>query len=96
MNLHLSEKLKRVRRTWMLRAASVGTLLAIALMTWAILDPRPIPVVVSMMAGMGIGALSFLFFLVAILIDLRRARILSRDVNVSSSIPPPRPSKAPP
>jgi hypothetical protein len=95
MNLHVKDKLKKVRRTWMLRAAAVGTLVALGLMTWAIVDPRPIPVMVSMMIGMGIGSLSFFFFLVAIVIDLYRARMLSRDAAVASSIPPPRPSKAP-
>lgn len=46
-------------------------LLALGLIVWSLLDPRPIPVIVAMSVGQAIGTLSFAAFLVVVATDLR-------------------------
>ena len=60
------------RRERALRAACWLALVALVLMVYSILDPRPLPVVVAMSVGQGIGTLSFAAFVVVVLADLRR------------------------
>lgn len=48
------------------------TLLALALMVWSLLDPRPAPVMLAMSAGQGLGTLSLLAYLAVVVADLRR------------------------
>lgn len=56
-----------------LKASCVLTLIAMALMTWSILQPNPLSVMVAMTLGQVIGTLSLAIFLwVAVLVDLRR------------------------
>ena len=54
-----------------LRVAAVLALIALALIVWSVLDPRPAPVIVAMSIGQAIGALSFGLFLLVVLADLR-------------------------
>lgn len=61
------------RSLQILRAASVVTLLALALMTWSLFDPRPVPVMVAMSLGQALGTLALLAYLVVVAFDLRRA-----------------------
>jgi hypothetical protein len=58
-----------------LRTSAVLTLLGLALMVWAILDPRATPVVIAMSLGQGLGTLAFVIYLGVVLADLRRARV---------------------
>ena len=60
------------RAQHVLRLATVAALVAIALMVWSLLDPRPVPVVVAMSAGQALGTLSLVTFLVVVGVDLRR------------------------
>ena len=60
----------------LVRVAAVLALIGLALFVWSVLDPRPVPVVVAMSVGQGIGTLSFLLYLLAVYLDLRRARVL--------------------
>ena len=60
----------------LVRVAAVLALIGLALFVWSVLDPRPVPVVVGMSVGQGIGTLSFLLYLLAVYLDLRRARVL--------------------
>jgi hypothetical protein len=57
-------------------AACVLCLLGLASMVWSVLDPRPIPVMFAMSVGQGLGTVSFLCYLAAILLDLRQRRVL--------------------
>jgi MFS family permease len=57
-------------------AACFLCLLGLASMVWSVLDPRPIPVMFAMSVGQGLGIASFLAYLAAILLDLRRRRVL--------------------
>lgn len=59
-----------------LRAACWMTIFALALFVWSVFDPRPIPVMMAMSVGQGIGTLASLMFAYVIFTDLRRARVL--------------------
>jgi hypothetical protein len=58
-----------------LRIASVMALIGLALMLWGVLVPTPMPVILAMSLGQGIGTLSFLIYLVVVVADLRRAHV---------------------
>jgi hypothetical protein len=62
-----------------LRIAAVMALLGLAFMVWAVLVPTPMPVVLAMSVGQGLGTLSLLIFGAVVLSDLRRRRILDDD-----------------
>jgi hypothetical protein len=61
-----------------LRVAAVFALIGLGLMVWGVLVPTPMPVILAMSVGQGIGTLSFLLFIVAVIADLRRARIFDK------------------
>jgi hypothetical protein len=67
------------RYTRWLRVSAVLTLLGLALMVWAILDPRATPVMISMSIGQGLGTLAFVIYLGVVIADLRRARVFSDE-----------------
>lgn len=48
-------------------------LVGLALMSWSLFDQGWIPVMMAMSVGQGIGTLSFVLFLVIVIIDLRQA-----------------------
>jgi hypothetical protein len=52
------------------------TLAALALMVYSVLVPRPIPVVLAMSVGQGLGTLAFLLFAFVFLNDLKKAGVL--------------------
>jgi hypothetical protein len=56
-----------------LAAACALALLALALMAWSLLDPRPVPVILAMSLGQGLGTLSLIAFLTVVAADLKRA-----------------------
>lgn len=72
------------RSRLMVYACLLG-LVGLALMSWSLFDQGWIPIMMAMSVGQGIGTLSFVLFLVVVIIDLRRAEF-------RPSIPP----KAPP
>lgn len=61
-----------------LRVAAGAGLVSLALMIWGVLDPRPISLVVAMSVGQAFGTLAFLAYLVVVLSDLRRARVIAK------------------
>jgi hypothetical protein len=64
-------KLKpRVRRI-LLTVSCVCALVALVLMVWSVLDPRPVPVIVAMSVGQVIGTFSLLLYGVVVLLDIR-------------------------
>jgi len=69
-----------------LRIAAVLAMVGLAFMVWAVLAPTPMPVILAMSVGQGLGTLSFLLFLLIVADDLRRARVLD----------PPPPHEEPP
>jgi hypothetical protein len=77
----------RARRyAQILRVASVLALVAIALMVWSLLVPTPMPVLVAMSVGQGLGTLSLVAFLYVVVADLRRAHL---ERPPTTSHPPP-------
>jgi hypothetical protein len=61
----------------LVKAACGATLLSLVLMSWSVLDPTPLPVMVSMSIGQAIGTLALLLYLGAVLlyqVRLRRER----------------------
>lgn len=56
----------------LLRVAAVLTLLALALMCWSVLQPTPLPVLLAMSAGQGLGIMAFAMFGLVVFADLRR------------------------
>lgn len=66
-------------------------LVALALMVWSILDPRPIPVVLAMSLGQAIGTISMISFLAVVGDDLRKARVILEDDTAA-----PAPGQEPP
>jgi hypothetical protein len=80
--------------------ACVLALIALGLIVWSLVDPAPLPVIGAMTVGQVIGTLSLLFFVFAIVADLRPALLRLRaragrtaavapDASGSSDIPPP-------
>lgn len=73
MNRRLEKLLNNASRSRLLVAACVLGLIGLALMTWSLFDQGWIPVMMAMSVGQGIGTLSFVLFLLVVVIDLRGA-----------------------
>ncbi len=71
-----------IARVQSLRVAAVLALAALGLMIAATLVPRPLPVILAMSVGQGLGVVAFLLYLDAVLAEMRRLRTLdSRPPN---------------
>lgn len=68
---------QKVRR--LIVVACVLGLIALALMAWSVLVPTVLPVMLAMSIGQAVGTLSLGIYLVAVVLDLRRARVLGRE-----------------
>jgi len=62
-----------------LKGACVLALCALALMSWSMFDPRPIPVVLAMSLGQVLGTLSLAAFIAVIVADLRAGRTTGKS-----------------
>lgn len=62
----------RVTRRGLLDVACVFALVALGLIVWSVLDPRPVPVILAMSVAQGIGTVSFAAYLWLVVDDLRR------------------------
>ncbi|MFO0589306.1 MAG: hypothetical protein U0441_17340 [Polyangiaceae bacterium] len=60
------------------RWACIWSLVALGLITWALVHPKPLPVIVAMSVGQMIGTLSLLLFLGSIALDIRANYRLTR------------------
>jgi len=69
----------------LVRVACVLALLALALVCWSVLQPRPIPVILAMSAGHAIGGTAFACYLLAVILDAVRRPRPAVDALVSSS-----------
>lgn len=75
-----------------IRIACVSSLISLALMAWSMVDSRPIAVIIAMSIGQALGTLSLALFLIVVIWDLRRARVLAPE---SERLPePPRSERA--
>jgi len=57
----------------LLRISAVLTLIGLGLMAWSMLEPTPLPVMLAMTVGQGIGMTAFALYLFVVVRDLRRA-----------------------
>jgi len=78
------------RRTrGILVAAAILTLVGLALMVWSMAEPTPMPVILAMSVGQGLGILAFLLFGIVVLADqLRTQREAgAQGAAISNGIP---------
>ena len=62
--------------------ACIWSLVALGLIVWALIQPKPLPVIVAMSVGQLIGTLSLLLFLGSVALDIRaRYRLTKRSVT---------------
>ena len=73
----------------LVRAACVLALIALGLMCWSVLEPRPVPVVLAMSAGHVVGASAFACYLLAVILDAVRRPPPTDKEPVRSSVAPP-------
>lgn len=76
-----------VRDEVLLRIASVGTLVALALMLWQFFDPTVWPIMLAMSVAQAIGTLSFATFLFVVVRDVLRIRRARRDRRTGAASP---------
>jgi hypothetical protein len=65
-------------RFW-LRVSAGLTLVALVLIVWSVLEPTPLPVMLAMTIGQGIGTVAFAIFGFIVFKDLTRTRRARRD-----------------
>ncbi|MBP8806979.1 MAG: hypothetical protein KBG48_21225 [Kofleriaceae bacterium] len=78
-----------------LRVSALLTLLALALMVWSVLQPTPLPVMLAMSVGQGIGTLAFGLYGWVVFADLRRIRRLAREAEAAKTAAPPAEASPP-
>ena len=71
--------MKYVRSKSLLMVSGALTLVALALMCWSMLRPTPLPVMLAMTVGQGIGTMSFAIYGYVVLRDIRRDRRARRE-----------------
>jgi hypothetical protein len=64
----------RLSTSSVVRLACWCALAALALMSWSLFDPRPLPVIAAMSMGQVLGTTSFVAFLYVVARDLRPFR----------------------
>jgi hypothetical protein len=69
------------------RRACYLALSALALIVWSLVHPAPLPVIGAMSLGQVIGTFSLLFFLYAVVADLRPALVRVREQAMKTSAP---------
>ncbi len=72
--MKLAARLSAVPLPLIVRVACVLALLALASMVISVLFPRPLPVIFAMSIGHALGALAFVCYLGAVIIDAARSR----------------------
>lgn len=69
----LLARLRSRSSAWLVRVACVFGLVALAIMAYSILNPRPLPVIFAMSGGHVVGALAFVAYFTAVLLDVNRS-----------------------
>lgn len=86
--MKLEKVLTHFRTRLLIRIACYLGLLALLMMSWSVLDPSALPVVVGMGFGQVVGVLAFGLYAIAVLGDIYRG-------DVDEVIPPSRKSLRP-
>ena len=71
----------------LLVGASILTLIALALMVWSVVQPTPLPTILAMSLGQGIGTIAFGMYVLAIVIDIRRDARRRRREFLDGGVP---------
>lgn len=69
-------KLRMPSNEGLVRAAAILGLVALPLIVWSVFDPTVWPLMIALTVGQGIGSLSLLLFVVAVIRDLDIVRRL--------------------
>lgn len=64
--------------TQLTRFACILALLALAMMAYSVISPRPLPVILAMSVGHAVGGAAFAAYLLAVILDTAKA---SADEN---------------
>ena len=80
----------------LLRISALSALLALALIVWGVLDPRPFALVIAMSVGQALGTLSFALYGLVVLADLRYAGIFRGFGRRPDTRPPKPPDESTP
>jgi len=83
----LLRKLRALELGLLLRVSAALTLLALGLMVWSMVQPTPLPVMLAMSLGQGLGTLAFAIYGYVVIADLLRIRRARR----ASERPPAEP-----
>jgi CHASE2 domain-containing sensor protein len=75
----IEKYLDTASRSRLMTYACILGLIGLALMSWSLFEQGWIPVMMAMSVGQGIGTLSFVLFLVVVLIDLRQAEFRTSE-----------------
>lgn len=76
------------RAMQILRVSAAFAIVALLLMLWSLVDPRPAPVLIALSIGQALGTASFVAYITVVAWDLRRRRRTSL-LGSSASLPPP-------
>jgi hypothetical protein len=67
------DRFRRQSVTGLTRFACILTLIALAMMSYSIVSPRPLPVILAMSVGHAIGVAAFVCYLLAVVLDTARS-----------------------
>ena len=70
--MNLVQRLRGKSVTGLTHTACWLALVGLGVMSYSIVSPRPLPVILAMSVGQGIGILAFLCYLLAVVIDVGR------------------------
>ena len=65
----------------LLYASAILTLIALGLMVWSLFQPTPLPVMVAMSVGQGLGTAAFAAYGYVVVRDILRIRREKRDAE---------------
>jgi len=83
----LARKLRALDLSLLLRVSAVLTLLALGLMVWSMVQPTPLPVMLAMSVGQGLGTLAFALYGYAVIADVLRIRRARRAAESMVDLP---------
>ena len=70
--MNLAQRLLGNSVTRLTRAACWLALVGLAVISYSIISPRPLPVILAMSVGQAIGIMAFLCYLLAVVVDVGR------------------------
>lgn len=70
----------------LVRLSCVLALLALGLVCWSVLQPRPVPVILAMSAGHLLGGSAFACYLLAVILDAMQRPPAAEREPISSSV----------